>query len=377
MKNESANPEERRSVRRARRLAQTRRGRSVARLSRELNEILSLPILELPWSVRIANFLENAAGVRYVGELVQIDDAKLSRELRRFGSPKKVRKEIEETLADAGVGLGMHVRQWRPQELRSIAVNDAAEAPKAIPMAIVEREPPSSGADTSDVKPIPDRLPEEPFTLDRRALFRAAAEFRDWMKPLWPVLMGRARQPGVTRGRWRDVEQMSLEKQYLVSLALDCAAATDRLEIVNGVMTWHARALAGQFLSWPMSVDRSRPFRPTVAVRLHLVATVGAVDALLMDEPAGPLATRVVDSAIKKAVTPKKGALGMVIGDDVGMFVRLGPRFRPQMRVRCQRSQMREAVDKWAADRQPFARRSEPEDGTGEKNAAESSARAT
>jgi hypothetical protein len=100
-----------------------------------------------------------------------------------------------------------------------------------------------------------------------------------------------------------------------------------------------------------------------------------------MDEPAGPLATRVVDSAIKKAVTPRRGALGMVIGDDVGMFVpsplNSHSRFRPQMRVRCQRGQVREPADNGRADRQPFARRSEPEDGTGEKNAAESIARAT
>ena len=116
-----------------------------------------------------------------------------------------------------------------------------------------------------------DWTPQETLTLNAEALRRAAAGLRHWLEPLWPALCARARRPRVDRPPWPEVARRTVEEQYLVSLALDCAAHA-RLEIVRAVLMRHVVELL-------RAPPGRAEFCPDVDVRLGLVAAAAEADA--------------------------------------------------------------------------------------------------
>lgn len=118
-----------------------------------------------------------------------------------------------------------------------------------------------------------DWTPQETIALNHAALQRAASGLRSWLDPLWPELVERARLPRGKRPPWPVVAARTVEEQYLVSLALDCAAWA-RVEVVRAVMARHV----AEILMVPAG-SGPRDFRPDVEVRLALIAKCAAADA--------------------------------------------------------------------------------------------------
>jgi hypothetical protein len=118
-----------------------------------------------------------------------------------------------------------------------------------------------------------DWTPQETITLNHAALRSAAAGFQHWIDPLWPELVERARTPRGKRPPWPTVAARTVEEQYIVSLALDCAAWA-RVEVVRAVIHRHVV----EILLVPEG-SGPREFRPDVGVRLALVAKAADADA--------------------------------------------------------------------------------------------------
>ena len=79
----------------------------------KLNENLIRGVEELELSVRSANCLKNAE-IRYIGDLVQRTEADMLK-TKNFG--RKSLNEIKEILVDMGLGLGMKIPNWPPDDL--------------------------------------------------------------------------------------------------------------------------------------------------------------------------------------------------------------------------------------------------------------------
>lgn len=114
--------------------------------------------------------------------------------------------------------------------------------------------------------------PQETITLDRDAFYQAAHKLHELLERLWPELAVRARMPRAQRAPWPAADRLTLEQQYFVGLAVDCAAYA-RKEIVLFVLTQHA------VKDIRLGPDRPRMFQPDVDTRLRLVATAAAADA--------------------------------------------------------------------------------------------------
>ena len=78
----------------------------------ELNENLNRMIEEMELSPRAINCLTNA-GIKYIGELVQLDEQELLK-MKNFG--RKSFKEVKELLQDMGLSLGMRLKGWKRPE---------------------------------------------------------------------------------------------------------------------------------------------------------------------------------------------------------------------------------------------------------------------
>jgi DNA-directed RNA polymerase subunit alpha len=76
-----------------------------------LNEHLYRPIEDLDLSVRSANCLQNAQ-IRFIGELVQRSEAEMLK-TKNFG--RKSLKEIKQVLEELGLGLGMSLDNFDPE----------------------------------------------------------------------------------------------------------------------------------------------------------------------------------------------------------------------------------------------------------------------
>lgn len=76
------------------------------------NENLNRKVDELELSVRSANCLQNAK-IRYIGELCQMTEADILK-TKNFG--RKSLNEIKEILVEMGLGLGMKLEGWEPEE---------------------------------------------------------------------------------------------------------------------------------------------------------------------------------------------------------------------------------------------------------------------
>jgi DNA-directed RNA polymerase subunit alpha len=68
---------------------------------------------ELELSVRSANCLKNA-DIRYIGDLVQRTEGEMLK-TKNFG--RKSLNEIKEILVDMGLGFGMALKDWPPDDL--------------------------------------------------------------------------------------------------------------------------------------------------------------------------------------------------------------------------------------------------------------------
>lgn len=79
----------------------------------KLNENLVRGVDELELSVRSANCLKNA-DIRYIGELVQKTEGEMLK-TKNFG--RKSLNEIKEILTDMGLGFGMQIANWPPDDL--------------------------------------------------------------------------------------------------------------------------------------------------------------------------------------------------------------------------------------------------------------------
>jgi len=90
-----------------------------------LNEHLLLPLDELTLSVRAANCMESAR-IELIGDLVQKTDHDILR-IRNMG--RITLREIENTLRDMGLSLGMHVPNW--PEVRAAHLASSARRGRA------------------------------------------------------------------------------------------------------------------------------------------------------------------------------------------------------------------------------------------------------
>ena len=79
----------------------------------KLNENLVRGVDELELSVRSANCLKNA-DIRYIGELVQKSEGEMLK-TKNFG--RKSLNEIKEILTEMGLGFGMQISNWPPDDL--------------------------------------------------------------------------------------------------------------------------------------------------------------------------------------------------------------------------------------------------------------------
>lgn len=79
----------------------------------KLNENLIRGVEELELSVRSANCLKNA-DIRYLGDLVQRTEGEMLK-TKNFG--RKSLNEIKELLVDMGLGFGMKLNNWPPDDL--------------------------------------------------------------------------------------------------------------------------------------------------------------------------------------------------------------------------------------------------------------------
>lgn len=79
----------------------------------KLNENLIRGVEELELSVRSANCLKNA-DIRYIGDLVQRTEGEMLK-TKNFG--RKSLNEIKEMLVDMGLGFGMALENWPPDNL--------------------------------------------------------------------------------------------------------------------------------------------------------------------------------------------------------------------------------------------------------------------
>jgi hypothetical protein len=113
------------------------------------------------------------------------------------------------------------------------------------------------------MRPAYDAPADEVLTLDGPAFDRATYGLTKLLAPLWPELVERARRPRGERGPWPAIERLTREEQYLVGLALDCAAVA-RFEIARVVM-------ARYVLEVRLGAAPPRVFRPDVDVRRRLV----------------------------------------------------------------------------------------------------------
>lgn len=82
----------------------------------KMNENLLRSVDELELSVRSANCLKNA-DIRYIGDLVQKTEAEMLK-TKNFG--RKSLNEIKEILTEMGLGLGMKIENWPPENLPEI-----------------------------------------------------------------------------------------------------------------------------------------------------------------------------------------------------------------------------------------------------------------
>lgn len=78
----------------------------------KINENLYRTVDELELSVRSANCLQNA-GIKYIGELVQKSEAEMLK-TKNFG--RKSLNEIKEILSEMGLGLGIKLEIFDPEE---------------------------------------------------------------------------------------------------------------------------------------------------------------------------------------------------------------------------------------------------------------------
>jgi|SRR5579862_1791124 len=117
-----------------------------------------------------------------------------------------------------------------------------------------------------------DCSPQETITLDRNALYDAAFKLGGLLEQLWPELQERARTPRAQRKPWRAADRLTLEQQYLVGIALDCAAVARKEVVVFLLLQYALKELR-------LGPDGPRVFRPDVEVRLRLIAACAASDA--------------------------------------------------------------------------------------------------
>jgi len=84
--------------------------------SEKINENLVRSVAELELSVRSANCLKNA-DIRYIGDLCQKTEGEMLK-TKNFG--RKSLNEIKEILTDMGLGFGMKLENWPPENLPEI-----------------------------------------------------------------------------------------------------------------------------------------------------------------------------------------------------------------------------------------------------------------
>ena len=82
-----------------------------------LNKYLNMKIDDLELSVRSANCLKSE-GLRYIGELVQKDEADMLK-TPNFG--KKSLYEIKEVLTNMGLSFGMELNDWSPEQVEELS----------------------------------------------------------------------------------------------------------------------------------------------------------------------------------------------------------------------------------------------------------------
>ena len=81
------------------------------------NKNLLRKVDELELSVRSANCLKND-NIVYIGDLVQKSESEMLR-TPNFG--RKSLNEIKEVLATMGLGLGMEITNWPPENIEDLA----------------------------------------------------------------------------------------------------------------------------------------------------------------------------------------------------------------------------------------------------------------
>jgi hypothetical protein len=131
----------------------------------------------------------------------------------------------------------------------------------------------SWGSMQTDVMRIYDLAPMERISIDENGLRRAARGLIELLDTLWPELIERARTPRARRTQWPALDSRTVEEQYLVGLALDCARFA-RGAVVRAIMQDFAEGLAAR-----PAPAAPRHFHPDADLRLVLVAAAAAREA--------------------------------------------------------------------------------------------------
>jgi hypothetical protein len=119
--------------------------------------------------------------------------------------------------------------------------------------------------------------PQETITLDRDAFYSAAFKLHDLLESLWPELVERARTARAARAPWPAVDRLTLEQQYLVGLAVDCATYARKQNVLFVLQRYAVKDIR-------LGPELARSFQPDVDTRLRLVAAAAAAEARMVEK---------------------------------------------------------------------------------------------